>query len=190
MVGNMKGTLSLGGGMKVPYPVPSSRAATAVMKGNRSQDTRPEVLLRSALHQRGLRFRKDYRISAKGASRRADIVFTRWRVAVFVDGCFWHRCPQHGRTPTSNRDYWDAKLTRNAERDRETDASLISAGWRVVRIWEHEPLGIAVDSIEAALGVRSGTTAGTTVALIGARSSAPNARSARHACGNVPLGPP
>ena len=145
-------TLSLGGGTRVPYPKPSTSAVSAVMKGNRSRDTRPEVLLRSALHRRGLRFRKDYVVRTGSGRFRADVVFTRGRVAVFVDGCFWHGCPDHGRTPRSNVDYWQAKLSRNAARDRTTGAVLNEAGWTVVRIWEHERVADAVNSVEQALG--------------------------------------
>ena len=144
-------TLSLGGGRRVPYPTPSSTSATAVMKGNRSRDTKPEVLLRSALHRRGLRFRKEYGIPVDDRARRVDIVFTRRRLAVFVDGCFWHGCPAHGREPTENNEYWQAKLRRNVERDQETTAALTTSGWRVLRIWEHEALDVAVAAVEAAL---------------------------------------
>ena len=144
-------TLSLGGSTRVPYPEPSSTAVTAVMKGNRSKDTGPELRLRSALHRRGLRFRKNLQVGVGTRRPRADIVFTRQRVAVFVDGCFWHGCPQHGRKPSSNSGYWDAKLTRNAERDRETDALLSAAGWRVIRVWEHETTDDAVAKVEAVL---------------------------------------
>ena len=69
----------------------------------------------------------------------ADVVFPTERIAVFVDGCFWHRCPQHGTTPTSNQSYWKTKLDRNVERDRDNDHALAQAGWLVFRAWEHEP---------------------------------------------------
>jgi DNA mismatch endonuclease, patch repair protein len=109
------------------------------MKGNRKRDTRPEVALRAALHRDGLRFRKDFPIRPDaGRLIRADVVFTRPRVAVFVDGCFWHACPDHGTQPRSNRDYWKAKLARNVERDSENDERLRRAGWYVVHVWEHE----------------------------------------------------
>jgi len=121
------------------------------MKGNRSRDTRPEVLLRSALHRHGLRFRKEYRIRNADRSCRADVVFTRQRLAVFVDGCFWHGCPEHGRVPRSNNDYWRAKLARNRERDHATNAALVAEGWRVLRLWEHEGVENAVRAVERAL---------------------------------------
>ena len=121
-----------------PYPVPSSAAVTRVMKGNKKTNTKPEIALRRALWAQGLRFRKDYRIDLSDRRVRVDIVFTTAKVAVFVDGCFWHGCPDHGNQPKVNSDYWGPKLKRNVERDREIDLSLEAAGWRVVRVWEHE----------------------------------------------------
>jgi DNA mismatch endonuclease (patch repair protein) len=107
------------------------------MQNTRRRDTSPEKLLRSALHRMGLRFRLD-RSPIPGMRSRADIVFPRERVAVFVDGCFWHRCPAHGTTPKNNREWWVAKLDGNVERDRRVDEELRRAAWRVVRVWEHE----------------------------------------------------
>jgi DNA mismatch endonuclease (patch repair protein) len=118
------------------------------MRAIRRTNTKPETALRSALHRRGLRFRKDLRLDlAAGARVRPDIVFTARRVAVFVDGCFWHACPEHGRDPAANEWYWAPKLRRNVERDRAGDAALAEAGWRVVRIWEHVPLDDAVAAV-------------------------------------------
>jgi DNA mismatch endonuclease (patch repair protein) len=110
------------------------------MRGNRRRDTKPEKALRSALFSLGLRYRVDYPIRPVEHSRpiRPDIVFTRARLAVFVDGCFWHGCPEHGNRPRQNTPYWDAKLDRNLDRDRRYDAMLESGGWTVVRVWEHE----------------------------------------------------
>ena len=102
------------------------------MRANRRVDTGPERALRSELHRLGLRFRKDLRLKLE-ASVRPDIVFTRAKVAVFVDGCFWHRCPEHGQMPKSNRGYWQSKLARNVERDGEADLALREAGWTVFR---------------------------------------------------------
>lgn len=137
------------------YPHPSSPAVTAAMKGNRRADTRPEVALRAALHARGLRFRKDYMLrTTEGARAKVDIVFTRARVAVFIDGCFWHGCPEHGNTPRVNSHYWGPKLARNRERDRRVTASLQRDGWTVIRAWEHEPLHATVDRVLAALDAR------------------------------------
>jgi DNA mismatch endonuclease (patch repair protein) len=123
---------------------------SAVMRGNKKRDTRPELALRRALHARGLRYRVDYALGF--GRRRADIAFTRRRVVVFVDGCFWHCCPEHGTTPRANVAYWEPKLRRNVERDHETDARLRETGWSVVRIWEHEPVSKAVERIEFAIG--------------------------------------
>jgi DNA mismatch endonuclease (patch repair protein) len=121
------------------------------MRGSTRRDTKPELALRSELHRRGLRFRVDYPIQALGRRVRADVAFPRRRVAVFVDGCFWHRCPQHGRTPEVNLEYWQPKFKRNVERDRAVDAALRSAGWGVVRVWEHEIPPHAANVVEHAL---------------------------------------
>ena len=116
----------------------TSPATRTSMLGNKRRDTKPEVALRSALHAAGLRFRKDYRLDLDGVRFRPDIVFTRAKVAVFVDGCFWHSCPSHGTRPTRNADYWLPKLERNVARDREQDAALAAHGWLSLRVWEHE----------------------------------------------------
>lgn len=122
------------------------------MRAIRRTNTKPEVALRSALHRRGYRFRKDLRLDLDSRSRvRPDIAFTARRVAVFVDGCFWHACPEHGRHPTVNEWYWAPKLRRTVERDRAADAALVAAGWRVVRIWEHVPVEEAVEAVADAL---------------------------------------
>lgn len=118
------------------------------MQGNRGADTRPEVALRSALHRRGLRFLKNAP-PVPGVRCRADIVLRGPRVAVFCDGCFWHRCPDHGRLPRANEAYWQAKLDRNVQRDRQNDGALKEAGWHVVRVWEHESPAVAAAHIES-----------------------------------------
>jgi len=123
------------------------------MRANRRTDTKPELALRHALHRLGYRYRKDYRLDLDGGRRvRPDIAFTARKVAVFVDGCFWHACPEHGSKPRANEWYWGPKLVRNVERDRINDAALILAGWTVVRLWEHVPLGEAVSTVVTALG--------------------------------------
>lgn len=99
----------------------------------RSTDTKPELALRKRLFAKGMRFRTRLKLAGK-----PDIAFTRARLAVFIDGCFWHGCPLHGTSPKSNSDYWNAKLQRNRERDREIDAALTADGWEVIRYWEHE----------------------------------------------------
>lgn len=106
------------------------------MKRQRRRDTAPELALRSELHRRGLRYRVDYPLP--GMRRRADIAFPRQRVAVFVDGCFWHGCPKHGTWPKTSETWWRAKIEANRTRDRDTDARLSAAGWISVRVWEHE----------------------------------------------------
>jgi DNA mismatch endonuclease (patch repair protein) len=126
------------------------------MRAIRRANTKPEVALRSALHRAGFRFRKDYRVDlAAGVRVRPDIAFPRRRVAVFVDGCFWHACPEHGRSPTANEWYWGPKLLRNVERDRAADEALTRAGWRVVRVWEHQALAEALDSVSRVLSEES-----------------------------------
>lgn len=134
----------------LPYPHPTSAAVTAAMKGNRRSDTRPEVALRSALHRRGLRFRKDVPIRPAQRLRRVDVVFSAVRLAVFLDGCFWHGCPEHGNSPKVNTSYWSVKLSRNIERDALVNAELAAAGWTVLRVWEHEPVDEAAARIELA----------------------------------------
>jgi DNA mismatch endonuclease (patch repair protein) len=121
------------------------------MKGIRRRDTVAERALRSELHRRGYRFRVDYPVRVDGRSPRPDIAFTRKRLAVFVDGCFWHGCPEHGGKPKQNTHYWGPKIARNMERDGEHNDRLAAAGWRVVRIWEHEETFAAANQIEGLL---------------------------------------
>jgi DNA mismatch endonuclease, patch repair protein len=125
----------------------SSAGVRRSMQGNRGRDTRPELALRKLLHARGLRYRVDMR-PLKSLRRKADVVFTRQRVCVFVDGCFWHQCPDHATTPSTNRDYWTTKIEGNARRDRETDEKLANEGWTVLRFWEHDDALAAADKIE------------------------------------------
>lgn len=119
------------------------------MLGNRSESS-TERALRGALHARGLRFRKDY-APLRGLRCRVDVAFPRQRVAVFVDGCFWHRCPIHGSSPKANASWWQAKLDGNVERDRRNDTTLADAGWTVVRLWAHEATGDMVNHVLDAL---------------------------------------
>jgi DNA mismatch endonuclease (patch repair protein) len=114
----------------------SSQAVRRVMQGNRSRDTKPEMAVRRAVHALGLR----YRVCSRPlplARRTADIVFRKARVAVFVDGCFWHGCPEHHTHPKVNTDYWKDKIARNKARDEETTSQLRNAGWTVLRFWSH-----------------------------------------------------
>ncbi|TRW46367.1 DNA mismatch endonuclease Vsr [Georgenia yuyongxinii] len=112
--------------------------------------TAPETALRKELHRRGRRFRVHARIEGL-PRRRADIVFTRWRVAVFVDGCFWHSCPVHGSVPLTNREWWEWKLARTQARDKDTDDQLSALGWRAVHVWEHLSAEVAASTVEKAL---------------------------------------
>ena len=111
------------------------------MAANRRRDTGIERAVRSRLHAEGLRFRVDLPVRPEGAVRpiRPDVVFPKQRVAVFIDGCFWHGCPQHGTLPeTTNVEYWTAKIAENRVRDARHDSELTGGGWTVVRVWEHE----------------------------------------------------
>lgn len=134
----------------------SSAATRNVMRANRRRDTGPELALRSALHRLGYRYRVDA-APLPELRRRADLVFRRQRVAVFVDGCYWHGCPEHYRGPATNPGYWSGKIARNRERDADTDAKLRQAGWSPVRIWEHEALPDAVERVRRALEDRADT---------------------------------
>jgi DNA mismatch endonuclease (patch repair protein) len=123
------------------------------MAAIRRRDTQIEKQLRSLLHAEGFRFRVDYPLRVEhGRPVRPDIVFTRARVAVFVDGCYWHGCPEHGRRVGGiNQEYWGPKIARNVERDRIHDAALAAEGWMVVRVWEHVPAETAITRVTRAL---------------------------------------
>nr|WP_255352999.1 DNA mismatch endonuclease Vsr [Modestobacter sp. Leaf380] len=131
-------------------PAASSPQARRRMQANRRRDTRPELALRRELHARGWRYRVDHP-PVTGLRRRADVVFTRRKVAVYVDGCYWHSCPAHGTTAKANAEFWASKLTANQRRDRDTDRRLAEAGWQVIRVWEHESPTEAADRIELML---------------------------------------
>lgn len=134
-------------GARAPWPnVPKERRR--IMSANRRRDTEPELRLRSQLHRRGLRFRVDFPIRVEGRRPvRPDIVFMGSRVAVFVDGCFWHGCPEHGSQPKSNTSYWEPKILRTQERDREADRALRNEGWWVLRFWEHDAVDVAAHRV-------------------------------------------
>lgn len=125
-------------------------ATSARMSAQRGRDTKPEIALRRELHRRGLRYFVD-RAPVKGVRRRADLVFPRRKVAVFVDGCFWHSCPQHATFPKNNAQWWTDKLAANVVRDRDTDARLAEQGWTVIRVWEHEDPLVAAERVQKAL---------------------------------------
>ncbi|AEU38019.1 very short patch repair endonuclease [Granulicella mallensis] len=121
----------------------TSPAVRRVMQGNKSRDTKPEIAVRSAVHALGMR----YRVSARplpDLRRTADLVFRNARVAVFVDGCFWHGCPVHHAPPKTNAGYWATKVQGNRRRDRDTTRRLRKENWTVLRFWAHEaPLSVA-----------------------------------------------
>jgi len=115
----------------------SSEGVRKCMQANKGRDTKPELALRRAVHALGLR----YRVSARPIPtirRTADLVFTKVKVAVFLDGCFWHGCPEHHTKAATNAEFWAEKVQRTRERDAETDRILTEAGWTVIRVWEHE----------------------------------------------------
>lgn len=118
------------------------------MRRQARRDTAPELALRRRLHRWGLRYLVDARLPIAGPRRRADLLFRGARVAVFVDGCYWHACPAHGTRPAANAGWWETKLADNVARDRDTDRRLGEIGWEAVRVWEHE------DPDEAAARVR------------------------------------
>jgi DNA mismatch endonuclease (patch repair protein) len=123
------------------------------MQSNKSRDTKPELALRSAVHALGLR----YRVAAKplaGLRRSADLVFPRAKVAVFLDGCFWHGCPQHHTVASANAKFWADKVAGNRARDHDTDERLAEAGWVSVRIWEHEDPVAAADRVREIVQAR------------------------------------
>jgi len=133
-----------------PRPPASSPQALRRMQAARQRDTVPEVAVRRILHAKGMRFRVD-RAVISGVHRRADIVFTKAKLAVFVDGCFWHCCPIHRTFPKANAAWWADKLRTNRRRDAETNRMLAKQGWHVERVWEHESPGDAAARIIAAL---------------------------------------
>ena len=127
------------------------------MLGNRNRDTRPELAIRRLVHASGLR----YRVAAKPLQdmrRTADMVFRPAKVAVFIDGCFWHGCPEHFRPPKTNPEYWREKIDRNKTRDLETDERLSAAGWLVMRFWEHEHAEACAAAIGEAVAARRSDT--------------------------------
>ncbi len=121
----------------IRVPPPSSVAALRRMQAAKPKDTAPEKAIRSAIHRRGLRYRVDAK-PLKELNRRADIIFRSIKVAVFIDGCFWHGCPIHGTQAKANAEFWRVKIRQNRERDADTNKRLEDAGWKVIRVWEHE----------------------------------------------------
>lgn len=125
------------------------------------EDTSPELALRRELFSRGLRYRVHYKVPGL-PRRKVDIAFTKMKVAVQVDGCFWHGCPEHGVVPGRNSDWWKWKIERNKARDRDTDQKLSELGWAVVRVWEHTSPKVAAHSLLEVLNTRSARSRHTT----------------------------
>lgn len=123
------------------------------MQSNKRRDTKPELALRKAVHALGLRYRVDAKPLAE-LRRRADMVFTGTKVAVFLDGCFWHGCPEHHTVAKANAAFWADKVSGNRQRDRDTDARLTAAGWTVVRVWEHEDPAEAAQRVAGVVRAR------------------------------------
>jgi DNA mismatch endonuclease (patch repair protein) len=130
----------------VPQSWASSPATRKSMQGNRRRDTAPEWQVRRLLHRRGLRYRVDQPLPFD-KRRRADLTFSRARVVVFIDGCFWHGCPEHFVAPKSHPEYWEPKIAANRARDAETTRRLSDEGWTVLRFWEHEDPAAVADTI-------------------------------------------
>jgi DNA mismatch endonuclease, patch repair protein len=131
-------------------PPASSAGVAARMSKQARAHTEPEVTLRRLLHAAGLRYRVG--LAVPGMQRRTiDVAFTRAKVAVFVDGCFWHSCPEHATFPAANKDWWAEKLAGNTARDAATTAHLESLGWRVIRVWEHESMAEVAARVRAAV---------------------------------------
>jgi DNA mismatch endonuclease (patch repair protein) len=124
-------------------------------------DTKPELALRRELHRRGFRFRVQMKVP-NNRRRTIDIAFTRARLAVYVDGCFWHGCPEHHVPPKANGEWWTWKVERNRARDRDTDAALRDSGWMPLRIWEHEDVDSAASRVEDAYRMLIGARADAT----------------------------
>lgn len=135
----------------------SSESVRNVMRANVKRDTKPELALRRALHRMGLRYRVAARPQVlKGRIGRADVLFTSARTAVYLDGCWWHACPEHFRPARTHAAYWGPKIERNRARDSAVDTALAAAGWLSIRIWEHEDPSAAAQRIAGALRKRRG----------------------------------
>jgi DNA mismatch endonuclease (patch repair protein) len=150
-------------------PVASSEAVSAQMRRMGRRNTAPELALRSELTSRGLR----YRLHRRDLPGTPDLAFVTARVAVFVDGCFWHGCPEHGVMPKANRDWWQSKLAANQTRDKKNDRALVDAGWLPVHVWEHEDPAVAAASLACLVGERL-KDADRTISRAGLRTSRPD----------------
>lgn len=146
-----------------PHPGPSSPGVSARMSVARRRDTAPELGVRRLLHAQGLRYRVAYPVPGQ-RRRTIDIAFTRAKLAVFIDGCFWHGCPEHGTEPKSNSNWWAAKIAANRARDRDTELVLAGMGWRVLRFWEHTAPASAAQVIVDDLAIKREDDPGTDMA--------------------------
>ena len=144
-------------GRRKGVPRASSTEAEKRMRATGRRDTAPEMALRSILHAMGMRYRVDTS-PLKGIRRRADLIFGPAKVAVFVDGCFWHGCPIHGTWPKKNAEFWRDKIETNRRRDADTDRRLEEAGWLAIRVWEHEDPMEAAKRIAATVRARRSRT--------------------------------
>jgi DNA mismatch endonuclease (patch repair protein) len=143
-----------------PHPGSSSPTLSTKMSKFRRRDTQPELALRSALFAAGLRYRVAFPVPGQ-RRRTIDIAFPRKRVAVFVDGCFWHGCLEHGNRPRANSEWWRRKITANQTRDRDTDRVLGQIGWTPIRVWEHESASAAATKVIKELALRLVTSDST-----------------------------
>lgn len=147
--------------MTTGRPTASSEGVRRRLSRQRAKDTRPELALRRELFRRGLRYRVNYPVPGR-PRRTIDVAFPRQKLAVFVDGCFWHSCPDHSVPAKSNADWWRDKLTANMRRDKETTDALVAEGWQVIRLWEHEvhpEPGAALNLVLSALATSTGRSA-------------------------------
>jgi DNA mismatch endonuclease, patch repair protein len=144
-------------------PPASSARVSAQMSRMPRKNSTPELALRQALHRRGLRYRLHAPLPGK-----PDVVFSARKLAVFVDGCFWHACPMHGSVPKNNRQWWQEKLAATVLRDRRKDAALAALGWATIHVWEHERPEEAAERVVVALRTRS-----TGIAQLGDFSGSP-----------------
>ena len=141
------------GARRRDVPPASSELARKRMRSTRRRDTKPELALRSEMHRLGLRYYVDRPVAA--TRTRPDMIFPRTRVAVYVDGCFWHGCRSHGTLPTANREWWESKLDSNRRRDQRTNHELSAAGWIVLRFWEHDDPVTAARQVQAVVKNRA-----------------------------------
>lgn len=149
-MGRREVNVGFGEKARVEYPSPLTPSASRRMRATPTTGTKPELLLRSLLHRMGLRFRVNLRPVSR-LSRRADIVFARAQLAVFVDGCFWHGCPDHATWPKNNSEFWRLKIEGTRRRDEDTKRQLELEGWKVLRYWEHDSMERAAHEIRAVL---------------------------------------